>query len=362
MTSLLLQCGILSEGRPSFNATYGRPSTPLTINRGIVCGIGIQVNADGYGIIAIDLDGTILAEQWRGADLHLADPRYIFSDIEYMLREQEDVLRLHGYLIAGTCMALPGLVTDGRVLVEARNLNWRNLDLSTVPFVNRMHVLAGNSASMAAVSQIPGYATPIQPDMPLNSNSSFIYVSSDVGIGGALVRNGVLIKGDHGYAGELGHLSVDLHGPKCVCGRNGCLEAIAGRRSMIKLAGVAEGVEAASLESYNEFLQLAQQGQPEVIKTLDQGAEAMASALASVVNLSDIDTIVVDGVWANVAGNYLQKIQDMIQQQILARNNVQVKVMSVYGRVRPAIIGAALTGLHGFLDTPTKYMIPPIIL
>lgn len=47
------------------------------------------------------------------------------------------------------------------------------------------------------------------------------------GIGGGLVIDGKLLLGPNGSAGELGHISVDINGPKCGCGSNGCIEAFA---------------------------------------------------------------------------------------------------------------------------------------
>lgn len=49
LVSLLIEHGVLREGVPLVQAVYGRPSTPLIIAGGRVCGIGIQINTDGYG-------------------------------------------------------------------------------------------------------------------------------------------------------------------------------------------------------------------------------------------------------------------------------------------------------------------------
>lgn len=48
------------------------------------------------------------------------------------------------------------------------------------------------------------------------------------GIGGGIVSNGVLLEGDNNTAGEIGHITIDIHGPKCHCNNKGCFEALAG--------------------------------------------------------------------------------------------------------------------------------------
>jgi glucokinase len=47
------------------------------------------------------------------------------------------------------------------------------------------------------------------------------------GIGGGIVVNGKLVLGIGGTAGELGHHTIDINGPRCGCGNYGCLEAFA---------------------------------------------------------------------------------------------------------------------------------------
>ncbi|WP_373979524.1 ROK family protein [Streptomyces sp. TLI_146] len=43
-----------------------------------------------------------------------------------------------------------------------------------------------------------------------------------------MILSGQLLRGAHGFAGEVGHLPVHLEGPRCACGARGCLELYAG--------------------------------------------------------------------------------------------------------------------------------------
>ena len=60
LVSLLIDAGVVKEGEPQNSASYGRPSTPLMLGGGKVCGIGMQVNTDGYGCMALDINHDIL--------------------------------------------------------------------------------------------------------------------------------------------------------------------------------------------------------------------------------------------------------------------------------------------------------------
>ena len=55
------------------------------------------------------------------------------------------------------------------------------------------------------------------------------------GVGGGLILNGAPYRGATGAAGELGHMQIDLRGPRCGCGRRGCLEAFVGTAAIVAL-------------------------------------------------------------------------------------------------------------------------------
>ena len=159
----------------------------------------------------------------------------------------------------------------------ARNLGWEQLDLTRFDVMRRLDVTAGNEANMAALAQIPGYAMRRDGDGIVGPSESFIYLSTDVGIGGAVVRNGHVEIGDHGFGGELGHTSVELRGPVCRCGRRGCLETYAGRRAMVESAGIASGSAAARRESVDELIDRWCAGDVRVAAVVNKAIEAMVS-------------------------------------------------------------------------------------
>lgn len=356
LVSMLLSHHIVKEGAPLVQSVYGRPSTPLSIAGGSVCGIGIQINTDGYGYIVLDLDGSVVAERWIAHDLHDADADALFGELDVMLSEQEKTLRAQNYRIAGVGLALPGLVTEDGHLLMARNLGWEDLDLSRFDLIRHFDVTVANESNMAAVAQLPGYATQRTDEGIVGPNGSFLYVSTDIGIGGAIVRAGRVVTGDHGFAGEIGHLSVQMDGPVCRCGRRGCVEAYAGRRSMVEAAGVATGNDAASLEAIDEFTRRVEAGDPVATAVFADAGDAMASMLTSVINLADLDTVIIGGNWSRVPADVLARMAARIQERILARGTLNVRLLRASGISRPALFGAAQTGLRNFIDDPLRYL------
>lgn len=356
LVSMLVDDGVVREGEPSVQSSYGRPSTPLLIAGGRYCGIGLQVNTDGYGVIVLDLDGTVISERWVDADMSAPDADEVFAELDTLAMEQEALLAERGYTVAGAGLALPGLVTGDMRLLVARNLGWEQLDLTRFDVMRRLDVTAGNEANMAALAQIPGYAMRRDGDGIVGPSESFIYLSTDVGIGGAVVRNGHVEIGDHGFGGELGHTSVELRGPVCRCGRRGCLETYAGRRAMVESAGIASGSAAARRESVDELIDRWCAGDVRAAAVVNRAIEAMVSSIASAINVCDIETVVLGGVWSQFGSEIAVQMQSALQRQVLGYPEVRAKVLMADVTSRPALVGAAAMGLRHFVDDPMRFV------
>ena len=356
LVSMLVDDGVVREGEPSVQSSYGRPSTPLLIAGGRYCGIGLQVNTNGYGVIVLDLDGTVISERWVDADMSAPDADEVFAELDALAMEQEALLAERGYTVAGAGLALPGLVTGDMRLLMARNLGWEQLDLTRFDVMRRLDVTAGNEANMAALAQIPGYAMRRDGDGIVGPSESFIYLSTDVGIGGAVVRNGHVEIGDHGFGGELGHTSVELRGPVCRCGRRGCLVTYAGRRAMVESAGIASGSAAARRESVDELIDRWCAGDVRVAAVVNKAIEAMVSSIASAINVCDIETVVLGGVWSQFGSEIAVQMQSALQRQVLGYPEVRAKVLMADVTSRPALVGAAAMGLRHFVDDPMRFV------
>ena len=334
LASMLIESGVVQEGEPVVSTTYGRPSTPLEIRGGSIAGIGLQINTDGYGCLALDLNGDTLGREWVSEDMTGTDPYEIFAKLDAMTFPLESRLKRRGCKVVGAGFALPGIVTDDMWLL-----------------------VAGNEAKMAAIAQIPGYATERAPFLNVvDRTDSFIYLSTDIGIGGAVVRDGEVVMGSHGFAGEIGHLSVAMDGPLCSCGRHGCLEAFAGRRALVEAAGIAEDGDATSSEAIDMFLQRWRAGDSDVAKVVDQAADALVSAIASAVNLVDVDTVLLGGLWTHFGDELATVLEGRLRSEILGYPNVKIRVFVPPVALHPSLYGAAEMGLRRFIENPLGYM------
>jgi len=126
------------------------------------------------------------------------------------------------------------------------------------------------------------------------THASFLVVTLGTGIGGGLVLGRRLIRGSHGFAAEVGHVTIDSSPDAriCSCGNRGCLEAYAGTRGLILSFEEAGGGAVAEIVPIAES---AYRTEAAGVAVFDSMADALAIGLNSVQNVLDLDAIVFTG-------------------------------------------------------------------
>ena len=177
-----------------------------------------------------------------------------------------------------------------------------------------------------------------------------------VGIGGAIVRDGEIVSGSHGFAGEIGHVSVSLDGPLCGCGRRGCLETYAGRRALVEASGVAEKNAASSGEALERLLDAWHSHDVRTVEAVGRAIDALASAIGSALNLADVDTVLLGGWWTDFGPFFYETLENRLESQVLGASDMQVSVSIPLVADHPALYGAAEVGLRKFIDNPLTFI------
>ncbi len=123
------------------------------------------------------------------------------------------------------------------------------------------------------------------------------------GIGGGLVQGGVPYLGRTGNAGHIGHVVVEPDGPRCACGGQGCVEAVASGPHLARWAH-EHGWEAPPDADAKVLAEAARRGDPVAVQAFTRGAGAIAVAIASAAAVCDLDLVIIGGGVAN-AGEVL---------------------------------------------------------
>lgn len=113
--------------------------------------------------------------------------------------------------------------------------------------------------------------------------ANFVFITVSTGVGGAVMLDGRLIRGVDGVAGEIGHICVERGGPRCGCGRQGCVEAIASGPSIARRAEAelraAQGTELRAVDGA-EFRAADGFARTPAATKSDEGSAAAASVAA----------------------------------------------------------------------------------
>lgn len=129
------------------------------------------------------------------------------------------------------------------------------------------------------------------------------------GLGGALLVNGGLWAGAHNSAGEMGHTVINPAGPKCACGRRGCLEMFVSKKFLLRSGGRRQPKE---LEA------AAKKGDKKAISAYHDFGNYLGFGAANIVNFYDPDVIVLGGGIAKAHGMFLAQARKTAREHILS--------------------------------------------
>ncbi|GAA1927685.1 ROK family protein [Microbacterium aoyamense] len=178
-------------------------------------------------------------------------------------------------------IGMPGQVEPGTArVVHAVNLGVAELDLAAV------------------VGPALGVPVRVENDVKAAALGAYVlhggvgttgYLNLGTGIAAGIVRGGELWRGARGTAGEVGHISVDPHGPLCRCGQFGCIEAFAGG------GAIAERWARPGALPVRDVFDAADAGDPAAIALRSGLARGVAAAVRVLVLTADVDAVVLGG-------------------------------------------------------------------
>lgn len=211
--------------------------------------------------------------------------------------------------VLGIGIGVGGLVDfeNGKIL-HAPNFTFENIHLSDILTSKfKLPAFVDNDANMAALGEkVFGSGKNVD---------NMVLLTLGSGIGGGIIINGQVYRGASGVAGEIGHMIIQIGGPKCMCGNEGDLESLASGRALDRESRDAVNKNKDSLifeladgniDAVNGVLvtKAALRGDQIANELLTQHAERLAVGLANVVNIFDPDLIVLSGGMSE-AGNLL---------------------------------------------------------
>jgi len=255
--------------------------------------IGIDVSGTTFNAALVGADGAVL--QRREAALERDGVGAQAARAVSELREAAG-----GAGVAGVGVGVTGLVEPGtgRVVVSTDLPSLTRADLrAELSAATGLGVVLENDANAAAYGEFVAGAG--------RGSRNLFYVTIGTGVGGALILDGRLWRGDSGFAGEFGHITIDPEGVQCSCGNTGCLETVASGPNIVRrtqerlLRDSTSSLSRLGLKrdfTAADVAHAAQEGDDFALMMLERTGRHIGQGLAAVINLLNIERIVLGGV------------------------------------------------------------------
>lgn len=271
-----IEQGFLHESGLTQTNSVGRRSMMLTINREGGFFLVLDVHRDRVAAFIYDLQ---LGQQAEFA-------------LEY--HSEDELYRLLITAIEQTKVSYPTLLSVVIALPALLHTEQKHAASSVLGFAVNLQELtairqqfSGICVEFCNTSGLAAYAQKVRyPQI-----RHLISVDVSDGVGSGIIIDGAIYQGKNGLAGEFGHICMDIHGERCLCGGRGCLEQYISIPAILQRITRSVGESVSLADAVARF----QSADSAVVNVMSAVAERMALALNTIFNLLAPELVVISG-------------------------------------------------------------------
>lgn len=334
----------------------GRPGRLLELNPEGGCALGIEVNVDYIEFLITDFAANVLWRQHQVSTPEVGQEA-IMTIVSRLAEQASTFIQARKSRLLGVGVGMPGLVdVSSGVLRFAPNLHWEDVPIRDILAGHfNCPIYVENEANVAALGEYYFGA--------VRNVKNFIYLSAGIGLGSGIVIGGKLFRGMSGYAGEAGHMTMDVNGELCGCGKRGCWETLAGPRAVEQRVqrSLALGAESVLQDmahgdlkniAFEDILQAAKDGDRTAMDALAKVAFYLGIGIANLVNLFDVEVIVLGGILNNASSFMLKDIERVVFENTLAPGREHLRIIPSAHGSDACVMGAIALVLDDILHEP----------
>lgn len=263
-------------------------------------------------LVGVDLGGTKILAGVFSAGLKnvgtaklstkaMRGPEAVIERVARCIQDAVDECDLTQKQIRAVGIGAPGAIDPeaGKVIFSPNLPEWKDISLKKeLEKILDVPVFVENDCNVCTLGV---YETELH-----TKPRTMIGIFIGTGIGGGLMIDGKLYSGFNRTAGEVGHMVLEINGPKCACGNKGCFEALASRTAIFRRihAAVKDGQKTILTEMLGPDLEdlrsgdlrkAIRRGDKLVEKVIEEAAEYTGIALANLINVVNPEIIVLGG-------------------------------------------------------------------
>ena len=346
--------------------TGGKRRTLLQLNARSRHAVGVSLDFASITYLVTDLGGEVIARldaEGIGHDT----PGTVIPRVAAELDGLVDSAGVDRSTVMGIGMAVAGRQDNAHQVLRGnpQSEDWELFDIEeTLSTATDLPVVVENDSTCAAIGEF------WVGRIPASADFATVYMATGFGLG--LVTNGDIYRGSSSNVGEIGHMVLDVHGPPCWCGSQGCLEMLAAPARIVERAleqpGLAaelglEGRPGTVRQDAERVARAAAADHEQALPVIEESAFYLSRALVSVTNLLDLDQIILAGPGFGAAGEiYLRRIWQDLERLSFVRAVHPTKVGLSKSSDISAALGAASLVLHSRLtphQTSSRMAVAP---
>ncbi len=329
--------------------------------------IMVEINPCGGYVIAYEIvENGILGSLYDLLCRQVDEFHYEVTDFESlgtrMIEAAEKLIARHGIpekKLLGFSIGFPGLINH----MEQRVISSTVVTVGTGnDFCGRMRErFSGVPVFFENQSYFCAYA---EKQFGIGENiQNLIFIDINIGIGAGIIVEGGMFRGTSGMAGEIGHISIDMNGPRCKCGNRGCLEIMASIPAMVQkiVFAVMSGRDTVIKEiTQNDLNKINVDVISRAIKRNDGLATEIADEIAlklafginNVVNLFNPQVVVIGGEITKIGDAFLDRVREHLRSIELMPGMNRPELKYSYLKGNTASLGGARYALDNIFKIP----------
>ena len=336
------------------DSSGGRRPSLLDINELARYAFGVKIGPEQVWISSFDLRGHKISSR-EISFVQGAPPEELFEEISKVVDAMRHDDKIPKRSILGIGVSTSGLIdAKSGICLYSPILGWDNVSIrDRLSKLTRLDVIVENDVNAFA------YGTSLHD---ANANTrNLICITTGTGVGAGIILDKKLYRGSLGGAGEFGHMTIDINGPKCACGRRGCLDVMASDKYLVARARESVAADEPSvlgtladerkLSAMSVFL-AAQLNDPLALHIYEEFGRNLGAGVANLINLFNPDKIVVGGEGAVASKFFMPTLRTTAFEQAFPHLTDHLEIVVDDGSEDVWLQGAALLVIEKFFEVP----------
>lgn len=324
----------------------------------------LELNASGCHAIAVDLTRkkfTAAVVDFTGRIVTQEQYWFVENDtLDHILKRLKETInsllsQSRAKRIAGIGVVAPGPldIYTGVILSPPNFWGWLNIPIKQILEDEfRLPVFLDNNANAYAMAE-KNYGRG-------REYHNFIYTVVDEGIGAGIIIDDRLYRGKGGFGSEIGHISINMEGPKCECGNNGCVEVYATIPQIMRQVnnyaelGIPSSylteIRSRGLLNWNDILHGLEIEDPVCLNLIRKVAVYLGNILVTLINVLEPEAVFIGSDIAGAGDHILEPVKEYLYGRTVTKD-IHKTDLFLSNLKHASLVGGAMLAIQHFIDS-----------